>query len=150
MTLYADYQVQASEDRAELDGKEQFWKDWIAPLETKKGSAEARLLQEVVLHEEGAEGFVRLADKNYKVHPSLYLAVMKEYEHIHDYGKIEEIGEQALEKIEKKLVVRSETALKAAYASDCLQHREKMMRFCWESFLSEPTVRNFLRLFGIC
>ena len=70
LTLYADYQVQEPENRAEdiylyfsmytfqklhiqdmlcagreeLEGTEQFWEDWIALLETKIGEAESRLL----------------------------------------------------------------------------------------------------------
>lgn len=45
-------------------------------------------------------------------------------------------------------IIRSEIALKAAYAASCLGHTENVMRFCWESFRSDSTVRNFLRLFG--
>ena len=155
LTLYADYQVQEAEDRAEdlylyftypafrelhiedmfrmgreeLTGEEQFWKDWIALLETKSGSVETRLLREAVLYHEGLDGLIRLADKNYRLHPSLYLTVMEEYEKAHDYEKVEELGKKALEKQDVGLVVRSWTALKAAHASSFLQHTDGMMRF---------------------
>ena len=95
LALYADYQVQEPEKRAEdiylyfsiytfrklhiqdmfcigreeLDGTEQFWKDWIALLQTKNGEAESRLLQEAVLYQEGIAGLVKMADKNCDVHP---------------------------------------------------------------------------------
>lgn len=89
-----------------------------------------------------------MADENCQMHPSLYLAAMKEYEKSHDYKQIEKIGEKALEKIDSELIIRSETALQAAYASSCLMHKEKVMRFCWEAFYSDSTDKNFLRLFG--
>ena len=40
-------------------------------------------------------------------------------------------------------------SLKAAFASSCLDHQEKMMQFCRECFVSDSTVKNFLRLFGM-
>lgn len=174
LTLYADYQVQEAENRAEdlylyftypafwelhiedmfrlgreeLLGAEQFWEDWISLLETKSGSMETRLLREAVLYHEGLDGLIRLADKNYRLHPSLYLTVMEEYEKAHDYGAVEELGKRALEKLGTGLIIRSRTALKAAHASSFLQHTDEMMRFCLEVFRSDSTDRNLLRLFG--
>lgn len=174
LTLYADYQVQKPENRAEdiylyfsiytfrklhiqdmfcigreeLDGTEQFWKDWIALLQTKSGDAESRFLQEAVLYQEGIDGLVKMADKNCDVHPSLYLSAMQEYNKKHEYLQIEKIGDSAIEKIDSKLIIRSRIALMAAYAASCLGHAEKQMQFCWECFRSDSTDRNFLRLFG--
>ncbi len=174
LTLYADYQVQKPENRAEdiylyfsaytfrklhiqdmfcigreeLDGTEQFWKDWIALLQTKSGAVESRLLQEAVLYQEGIAGLVKMADKNCDVHPSLYLSAMQEYNKKHDYLQIEKTGERALEKIESKLIIRSKIARMAAYAASCLGDIEKCMQFCWECFRSDSTDKNFLRLFG--
>lgn len=175
LTLYADYQVQEAANRAQdiylyfsmypfqkihveemfhvgpenLNETEQFWKDWIALLKTKRGEVEGRLLKEAVLLNEGIEGLIKMADENCQIHPSLYLTAMKEFEKNHDYDQIEKIGERALGKIDNGLVIRSRTALKAAYASSCLKHTEKMMMFCWEAFRSDSTSRNFLRLFGM-
>ncbi|MBO5070688.1 MAG: hypothetical protein J6C37_10055 [Roseburia sp.] len=174
LTLYTDYQVLESEKRAEdiylyftfhafqalhiedmfrvgrenLTGTEQFFEDWIALLQTKSGKVEGRLLQEAVLYKEGIEGLVRIADQNCSIHPSLYLTIMGEYDRNHNYLQIENTGERALEKIDVSLKIRSEIALKAAYASSCLGHTEKMMQFCWEGFRSDSTEKNFLRLFG--
>lgn len=174
LTLYADYQTQVPGKRVEdiylyfayntfrklhiedmfrvgrenLEGEEQFWKDWIALLKTKTGEAEGRLLKEAVLYHDGVEGLAKTADENCSVHPSLYLSVMEEYIKKHDYVQMEKIGESALEKITVSLVIRSEIALKAAYASTCLMHADNVMRFCWESFRSDSNDRNFLRLFG--
>lgn len=175
LTLYVDYQIQEPHKRAEdmylyfsnhtfqklhmedmfsvgrekLSGEAQFWKDWITLLKTKMGEAEGRLLKEAVLYSEGLEGLLELAEENSDIHPSLYLEAMKEYEKKHDYFRIEEIGEKALEKIDSKLKIRSEIARKAAYAASYLSHMENVMRFCWESFRSDSTDKNFLRLFGL-
>lgn len=156
-TLYTDYQVQEPKNRAEdmylyfsiytfrklhiqdmfcigreeLDGTEQFLEDWIALLQTKSGDAESRLLQEVVLYQQGVAGLVKMADKNCDVHPSLYLSAMLEYNKKHDYLQIEKIGERALEKIDSKLKIRSKIALMEAYAASCLGHAEKQICLPW-------------------
>lgn len=174
LTLYADYQVQEPENRAadiylyftrysfqklhieemfhvgreNLTETGQFLDDWIVLLQTKSGDVEGRLLQEAVLYRDGIGGLVKIAEANGSVHPSLYLTAMSEYEKNHDYLRIEEIGAKALEALDSKLIIRSDIALKAAYASSCLQHTEKMMQFCWEAFKADSTDRNFLRLFG--
>lgn len=134
--------------REELKETEQFWEDWIALLQTKKGEVESRLLQEAVLYQEGIDGLVKMADKNCDVHPSLYLSAMQEYNKKHEYLQIEKIGDRAIEKIDSKLKIRSRIALMTAYAASCLGHTEKQMQFCWECFRSDSTDRNFLRLFG--
>lgn len=174
LTLYADYQVGKPEERAEsiylyfsmqafrelhmeemfhagrenLTEKERFWKDWISLLKMKSGDVEGRLLQEAILYSEGIDDLVKAADEIYRVHPSLYLAAMEVYEKNHDYARIEKIGQQAVDKIDSSLKIRSEIALKAANAASCLNHTDKVMMFCWEAFRSDSTNKNFLRLFG--
>lgn len=175
LSLYAQYQAREAEDRAEgiylyfshdsfrnlrveemfhagresLTGTEQFLEDWIALLKTKGGDMEGRLLQEALLYSKGTEGLIEAADESCGTHPVLYLTVMRECDKAHDYGRIEEIGDRALGKIDSMLRVRSEVALMEAYAASCLSHREKVMECCWEAFRSNSTVRNFLRLFGM-
>lgn len=175
LTLYTDYQVQEPENRAEdlflyfgmhtfqklhieeifhvgreeLTGTEQFWKDWVALLKTKRGDVAGRLLQEAVLYCEGIHGLIKIADENANVHPALYLAAMKEYDKNHEYSQIEAIGQNAVKKIDCNMVIRSKIALKAAFAADYLGHTEEMMSFCREGFRSDSTDRNFLRLFGM-
>ena len=65
-----------------------------------------------------------MTDENSSIHPSLYLAAMLEYDRKHDYQQIEKIRERALEKIDSNLKIRSEAALKAAYASSCLMNND--------------------------
>ena len=174
LTLYADYQALPVNERAgdiylyfslgifkklhleemlhvgreELEDTEQFWEDWINLLKVKNGDTEARLLKEAVLYYKGIDGLYEMAKENASVHPSLYLSVMEQYEKGHLYDEIENVGENALRQINDNLTIRSEIALKAAFAASCLNHEEKMMRFCWESFISDSTEKNYLRLFG--
>ena len=87
--------------RENLTGKEQFWNDWIALLQTKSGEVASRLLKEAVFERGGIEGLLKVADKNANIHPSLYLTVMDEYAKKHDYVQMEKVGEQAVGKIDK-------------------------------------------------
>ena len=174
LTLYAAYQVLDADRRAEnlylyfshrafqdlhLEdmlqvGREElaetarFWEDWITLLKNEEGDVEARLLQEAILYQGGVERLVAVAEEVCNLHPSLYLAAMEAYYKRHEYEQIEKIAETALVKIDKRLKIRGDIALKAAYAASCLSHDEQMMRFCWECFYSDSTVRNYLRLFG--
>lgn len=174
LSLYTDYQIQQPQNRAEdlflyfgihtfkklhieemfyagreqLEATEQFWKDWIALLKTKRGDVASRLLQEAVLYCEGIHGLIEAANETADTHPMLYLTAMKEYDKNHEYSQIEAIGQKAMQKIDSNMVIRSKIALKAAVAADCLGHTEEMMLFCWEVVRSDSTDRNFLRLFG--
>lgn len=174
LTLYTDYQALLPEERANdmylyfsfsafsklhiedifhvgrenLKDTDQFWIDWINLLKGKNGDVEARLLKEAILYTRGVNGLYEIAKENASIHPSLYLSVMDEYEKKHAYEKVEEIGENALNDIDVNLKIRSTIALKAAFASSCLNHYDKMIYFCWEGYCSDSTIRNYLRLFG--
>ncbi|MFI3213768.1 MAG: hypothetical protein R3Y24_10535 [Eubacteriales bacterium] len=134
--------------REKLIGEEQFWKDWISLLKNKTGDAESRLLREAILYYEGVDGIVREAEENCDTHPSLYLVAMEEYLRNHNYAGMENIGQKALVNIDVKRVIRSEIALKVAYASECLDNKENVMKCCWEAFCSNYTDANYLRLFA--
>ena len=174
LTLYADYQTLPPEKRAEdlyryfsiyifsklhmedmfhvgrenLQDTGRFWSDWIGLLKGKSGDVETRLLKEAALYCEGTEGLLKIAEETVSLHPSLYRDVLDEYEKGHFYEKIEETGKNALERMDKDLIVRGEIALRAAAAASYLGHEEEMMRFCWECFRSNSTDENYLRLFG--
>ena len=174
LTLYAAYQVLDADRRAEnlylyfshrafqdlhledmlqvgredLAETARFWEDCITLLKNEEGDVEARLLQEAVLYQGDVERLVAVAEEVCNLHPSLYLAAMEAYHKRHEYEQIEKIAETALIKINKRLKIRGDIALKAAYAASCLSHDEQMMRFCWECFYSDSTIRNYLRLFG--
>ena len=172
MTLYADYQRLPIEKRAEdiylyinispfcelhiedmfyvgreqLEDADQFWQDWIHLLMTRKGNIESRLLKEAVLYVEGLDGLAELAVKNSDIHPTLYFNLIEEYEKEHNYKKKEEIGNQALLIIKEDGELRNKIALRSAFAASNLEHEEKMMQFCWESFCAKPNSENYLQI----
>jgi hypothetical protein len=83
----------------------------------------------------------------YKVHPSVYLAALVQYEKAHDYEKMKEIGVEALGKLARDLKMRGEVAIKTAQASRCVNDHS-FMRKCWyEAFYSNSSIPNYLRLF---
>lgn len=133
--------------REELRDTDIFWQLWIDFLRQQSGKVSARLLKEGSLYYKGTEGLLEIARKGYKEHPSVYLAVLLEYEKTHDYEKMKEIGKEALARIKSDLKIRGEIALKTAQASGCLNDRE-FMKECWyQAFYSNSTIPNYLRLF---
>lgn len=170
--LYAAYQISKPEERAqnlyvyfsipyfkeirleemlslgteELEGLSDFWDAWIMLLANKSGDLECRLLKEAVLYQNGEQGIIEAARLAYKEHPSLYLEAMKIAKKTHaDHNQLE-IGQEALEKIDKKYVLRSEIALKTAEAAFRL-NKTAVAESCWiEAFLSDTTPVNYLRI----
>lgn len=133
--------------REELKDTDIFLQAWIEYLMHQDGEIAARMLSEAILYHKGHEGLPAMARIGYKEHPSIYLSALLEYEKIHDYEKMKEIGLEALEKIEKDLVIRGEIAIKTAQAAHCAGDY-KTMKECWyEAFYSDSSVANFLRLF---
>lgn len=133
--------------REELRDTDIFWQLWIDFLRQQSGEVSARLLKEGSLYYKGTEGLLEIARKGYKEHPSVYLAVLLEYEKTHDYEKMKEIGKEALDRIGNDLKIRGEIALKTAQASSCLNDRE-LMKECWyQAFYSNSTIPNYLRFF---
>ena len=173
MTIYADYQVREPQKRAEdiysyfgyysfqkisikemfavgreeLQDTEQFWEDWIVLLSEKSGDKAAELLKEAILYKKGAEEMTRAASAYGKNHPSLYVEALKEYQKLHQYQEMQKLGLEALERLQKRLTIRSEIALLTAEAAEC-NHDEMIMCQCWyEVFCSNPTEKNYLRLY---
>lgn len=133
--------------REELRDTDIFWQLSIDFLRQQSGEVSARLLKEGSLYYKGTEGLLEMARKGYKEHPSVYLAALLEYEKIHDYEKMKEIGKEALDRIESDLTIHGEIALKTAQASSCLNDRECMKKCWYKAFYSNSTIPNYLRLF---
>lgn len=134
--------------REELTDTDEFFQSWIDFLMQQSGEVAARLLKEGLLYYKGTDGLLEMARKGYKGHPSVYLAVLLEYEKTHDYEKMKEIGKEALNKLDPNLRIRGEIAMKTAQASCCINDSE-FMRKCWyEAFYSNSTIPNYLRLFA--
>lgn len=132
--------------REELKGLPEFWDSWIKLLSSKGGDMEGRLLKEAVLCYKGEEGILELARISYEKHPSLYLEAIRGMQKLHDDKRLLEIGKEALEKIEKGYVLRSEIALSTAEAALRLQ-QEDYAQQCWlEAFESHTTPINYLRI----
>lgn len=174
LVLYTDYQVQLPNKRAkdiytyfrygyfknihvedmfrmgreQLKGESQFWNDWIEVLSEHNGDMEARLLKEAVLFYKGTEALVDIAEKSYVKHPSLYLSAIQELEKNHDYERIESVADAALDHIGDTLRVRGKVALQAGLAAYYRGDLEKAWEYWYQTYFSDSTVQNYLRLFG--
>jgi hypothetical protein len=136
-----------SRGREELKDVEKFGEDWITFLMEKEGDIASRLLKEAVSYHRGIDGLVENARTAYKKHPSMYLEVLLEFEKNHEYQRMQEVGIEALDKIDRNLKIRAEIALKTAQASQCIQDMQTMSKCWFEAFHSDATVANYLRLY---
>ncbi len=123
-----------------------FWDSWIRLLSEKDGDTQGRLLKEAVCYQRGGQGLLEIARISYEKHPSLYLEALAYSEREHDLEEQQKIGDEALEKIDGKYVIRSEIALKTAEAAIGLGRGKEVGRYYFEAFSSCTTVVNYLRL----
>jgi len=133
--------------REELKDTDVFLQSWIDFLMQQNGETAARLLREGIMYHKGVDGLAEIARQGYREHPSVYLAALSEYEKVHDYEKMKEIGKEALERLDRDLKICGEVALKIAQASSCVNDREFMKKCWYEAFYSNSTIPNYLRLF---
>lgn len=133
--------------REELRDTDVFLQSWIDFLMKQNGDVAARLLKEGILYHKGAMGLVEMARQGYKEHPSVYLAALLEYEKVHDYENMKEIGKEALEKLDCDLKLRGEIAMRVAQAAGCVNDSEFMKKCWYEAFYSNSNIPNYLRLF---
>lgn len=134
--------------RESLNDEDEFWKDWIGLLETKKGSLETRLLKEAALYAYGTDGLAEIAKRNYKIHPSLYLDTLKEYERNYEYKKMSMVGREAIERIDSKYIIKAKIALQTSFAEHYLGNDEIVKELWYRVYVSHSNVINFLRLFS--
>lgn len=132
--------------REELGEQPEFWDSWIALLAGKNGDVEERLLKEAVCYQRGGAGLLEIARLSYEKHPSLYMEALVYKEKEHDLAGQREIGDEALEKIDVKYVIRSEIALKTAEAAIGHGKEKEVGRYYFEAFSSNTTPVNYLRL----
>ena len=132
--------------KEELKDLPQFWEAWIALLSETPGDTAQRLLEEAVIYQHGEDGLLAAARLACENHPSLYLRTLQALEQLHDSEKLLEIGKEALEKVNKKYVVRSEIALKTGEAAIDLGGEEDAKVYWLEAFRSNPSPVNCLRL----
>lgn len=134
--------------REELQDMDMFLQLWIDLLMKQQGDSVLRLLNEAILLHKGLNGLKEEARRGYKEHPGLYLSAMVEYEKVHDYREVMEIGKEALDYLEIDLRIRGEIALKTSQAFAIMNHNEFMKRCWYEAFNSNSTIINYLRLFS--
>lgn len=138
--------------KEELPEFDEFLKRWIAYLGAAKGRHAGELLREAQAMLQDEDEQIENARKYVENHPSLYKQLL---EMKLESGKAAEIGEnekmfgigrEALDKIPRSRVVRSQIALLTAeYA--CKLQDKAAMEDCWlEAFRSNSTVVNYLRI----
>lgn len=132
--------------REELQEQSEFWDSWIGLLCERDGDTEMRLLKEAVCCQRGGQGLWEIARISCKKHPALYLEALAWSEKEHDLERQQKIGDEALEKIDGKYVIRSEIALKTAEAAIGLGKEKEVGRYYFEAFSSCTTPVNYLRL----
>ncbi|MCI8866276.1 MAG: hypothetical protein HFG60_13610 [Lachnospiraceae bacterium] len=133
--------------REELDRISEFWEDWISLLTDTSGDVAGRLLKEAVRYQsEENDAMLNVARRAYQSHPSLYMDVMKSLEAARDNQRLMEVGLEALGKVGKDYVIRSEIALKAAEAAIRLGEEACAENCRLEAFRSCTTPVNYFRI----
>jgi len=132
--------------REELQDQSAFWDSWIQLLSAQAGDIPARLLREAVSYQHGEKGMLEFARLSYRTHPSLYLEALDGLERAHDYLRQLEAGQEALEKVGRKYILRSRIALKTAEAAIRLEKEEEAERCLLEAFASWTVPVGYLRI----
>lgn len=170
--LYLAYQGNALEDRAEAmyrmiekshlqditletvmqNGEEltditEFLSVWIAYLGQLSSVTAQKLLKEALELMGDPELFLSNARQFYNLHPALYEQYLDSAWNTQDSKKLFEIGNEALEKINTKYVVRSRIAKRLSLLALEEQKKDKAERYWLETFRSETTVTNYMRIY---
>lgn len=130
----------------ELPQFDEFLARWIRYLGERKSRDAGRLLCEAqtMLQDEDAQ--IENARKYVANHPLLYKQLLEMKLDSGENEKMLAIGMEALEKIPRSYVIRSEIALLAAEFACKLQNKTAL-ETCWlEAFRSDSTVTNYLRI----
>lgn len=130
----------------ELPQFDEFLARWIRYLGERKSRDAGRLLCEAqtMLQDEDAQ--IENARKYVANHPSLYKQLLEMKLDFSENEKMLAIGMEALDKIPRSYVIRSEIALLAAGFACKLQNKTAL-ETCWlEAFRSDSTVTNYLRI----
>ena len=130
----------------ELMGLSDFWDSWIMLLAGKTSDVAERLLKEAIIYQKGEDGILDVARIAYQSHPMLYLEAVEHFRKTENIQQQLEIGIEALGKIEKRYIIRSQIALKIAEAA-IRRGKTEYAETCWlEAFESNSTPVNYLRL----
>ncbi len=139
--------MQSGEELPEID---EFLKLWAEYLGTKTSNKAEKLLKEAFELRNDPEQLLEQSRQCYGLHPGLYEQYILNGWGQEDDRRLYEVGNEALENIDPKYIVRSRIALltgKLALRQDMQKEAEN----CWlEAFRSDTTVVNYLRLVIEC
>jgi len=129
----------------ELPHIPEFLDSWIEYLCEQSGDLAETLLREAVMMIADNEKLVRYAEKYSATHPCIYDALL-EKNPFDDTKEAVQVGIKALEIIPAQYTVRSNIALATAEYALTSNDTERA-EHCWlETFRSDPTAANLLRL----
>ncbi len=142
----------------ELQDFDEFLELWIDYLGRQSGSMAEKLFEEAIALTGDLEKAAAVAGKCVSVHPGIFLRVLdgdwkaaeKKMSARERDQKMLEIGLTALELIDSRYVIRSETALKTAEYAKQLGEKEAAGKCYLESFRSGTNAVNYLRALLNC
>jgi len=123
-----------------LNETNRFWKKWIDFLLTKPGNIEYRLLKEAFEYN-NYDNYKEYVDNILENHPKIYIDIFEILIKDNKINEIIEIGNKALSKLDKNLIIRNDIALYLAKYDS--KNKEK---YIIESFKSKTNVPNLLRI----
>ena len=140
--------MQCSEELPEFN---EFLERWIQYLGKQSSVNVERLLKEALEFVNNENKLLEFARENYVQHPGFYEQYISNNVHYVDKkSHLLEIGKEALEKIEKKYLVRSRIALLTSQVALDLGMQKEAENGWLEAFRSDTRVVNYLRLFVEC
>lgn len=131
----------------ELTDITEFLPAWTAYLGKFTTSYAQNLLKEALELTGDPEVLLGNARQLYERHPALYEQYLDFAWSTEDSEKLFAVGNEALEKIDAKYVVRSSIARKLGLLALEEQKKDTAEKYWLEAFRSETTVTNYMRLF---
>ncbi|MDL2301978.1 hypothetical protein LJC58_06460 [Lachnospiraceae bacterium OttesenSCG-928-D06] len=141
--------MQCGEELPEL---QEFLPKWIEYLGKQSTYIAQVLLNEAINLRNNPDDLLESARTYYEQHPDLYRKYICENQDTLSYKQLIAIGREALEKINKKYVVRSKIALQLAdiTLADKGKVTEDVEQYWLEAFRSDSRVVNYLRMMMEC
>lgn len=131
----------------ELTDIAEFLPVWIAYLGRITTSYAENLLKEALELTGNSEVLLENARKLYELHPALYEQYLDFVWNVENSEWLFAVGNEALEKISVKYVVRSRIAKRLSLLALEEQRKSEAEKYWLEVFRSETTVTNYMRLF---
>ena len=133
----------------ELVGIDVFLDDLITCLKSENGDFAANLLYEACILLGGVEKLDNIAREMVQKHPILYLKACEYLISERRLDECEKLGLEAMEQLNKDLIIRGKVADLTAKTAKELEHKEIVLECYRIAFQSESTLNHFLRLYEI-